>query len=121
MAPASVDTRKLRRMMRVRTDSGSVYDVDQVGKRIRRVHGRLGPNDTRPQDGIWRNFVGLDGPEIGQTMVVYWSTQGAGATETNLGFRTTAVLEITEFDPDPEDDLSAPAPPPVPGDGWAAE
>jgi hypothetical protein len=88
-------------MQRVRTDSGSVYDVDHVGMRIRRVHGRHGPSDTQPQDGIWRHFVGLEGPEVGQTMVVYWATQGSG-TETNLGFRTTVVLEIEEFEPEPE-------------------
>jgi hypothetical protein len=30
-------------------------------------------------------------------MVVYWATEAAaGARETNLGFRTTAVLEVTE-------------------------
>lgn len=107
-------------MQRVRTDSGSVYDVDLEGKRIRRVHGRLGPNDTRPQDGIWRHFVGLDGPVIGQTMVVYWSTQGSGATETNLGFRTTVVLEITEIEPEAVPDAEV-APPGEPGEdhGWS--
>ncbi len=106
-------------MKRVRTDSGSVYDVDLDQKRIRRVHGRLGPNDTRPQDGIWRNFVGLDGPEVGQTMVVYWSTQGGGTNETNLGFRTTAVLEVTEFEPDPDE--AAPTDGPAPGSEWSAD
>jgi hypothetical protein len=85
-------------VQRVRTESGSVYDVDLEGKRIRRVHGRLGPSDTKPQDGIWRDFTGLDGPEVGRSMVVYWSAMAAGATETSLGFRTTAVCEVTEID-----------------------
>lgn len=91
-------------MLRVRTESGSVYDVDQVGMRIRRVHGRHGPADTQPQDGIWRDFTGLEGPTAGQQMVVYWATEAAGARETNLGFRTTVVVEVTEVDPDPEPD-----------------
>ena len=89
-------------MQRVRTESGSVYDVDHAGMRIRRVHGRHGPADTQPQDGIWRSFIGLEGPTAGRPMVVYWATEVAGAKETNLGFRTTVVLEVSEVDPDPD-------------------
>ncbi len=89
-------------MQRVHTESGSVYDVDHVGMCIRRVHGRHGPADTQPQDGIWRRFIGLEGPEVGRPMVVYWATEVAGATETSLGFRTTVVREIREVSPDPD-------------------
>lgn len=85
-------------MQRVRTESGSVYDVDHEGKRIRRVHGRHGPADTQPQDGIWRSFVGLEGPIAGQPMVVYWATEVVGAKVTNLGFRTTVVVEVGEIE-----------------------
>jgi hypothetical protein len=83
-------------MQRVRTESGSVYDVDRRGMRIRRVHGRHGPADTQPQDGIWRRIAGIEGPLIGEPMVVYWAKEAAGARETDYGFRTTAVLEVTE-------------------------
>lgn len=89
-------------MLRVRTESGSVYDVDRAGMRIRRVHGRHGPADTQPQDGIWRSFTGLEGPTAGEPMVVYWANEAGSARETNLGFRTTEVVEVVEVDPDPE-------------------
>ena len=86
-------------MLRVRTESGSVYDVDLEEGRIRRVHGRHGPTDMQPQDGIWRRFDGLEGPDPGQPMVVYWATEAAaGAKKTSLGFRTTIVLEVREVD-----------------------
>ncbi len=76
-----------------------MYDVDLGGMRICRVHGRHGPADTQPQDGIWRRFGGLEGPVVGQAMVVYWATEAAaGARETNLGFRTTPVLEVTDVE-----------------------
>lgn len=88
-------------MQRVRTESGSVYDVDLEGMRIRRVHGRHGPTDTQPQDGIWRRIRGLVGPTTGESMVAYWATEAAGATETDYGFRTTVVTEVIEIDPDP--------------------
>jgi hypothetical protein len=88
-------------VQRVRTESGSVYDVDHDEKRIRRVHGRHGPTDTQPQDGIWRRFSGLEGPTAGQSMIVYWATEAAGAKETDFGFRTTVVTQVTEIDPDP--------------------
>ncbi len=87
------------RVHRVQTESGSVYDVDREGMQIRRVHGRHGPSDTQPQDGIWRSFVGLEGPTVGLPMVVYWAPSPAsGARETNLGFRTTAVREARELE-----------------------
>jgi hypothetical protein len=89
-------------MLRVRTESGSVYDVDHAGMRIRRVHGRHGPADTQPQDGIWRSFTGLEGPTAGEPMVVYWANEAGSARETNLGFRTTEVVEVAEVAPDPE-------------------
>ena len=89
------------RVVRVHTESGSVYDVDHVGKQIRRVHGRHGPADSQPQDGIWRQFLGLEGPVTGEPMVVYWAPSAASiARETNFGFRTTPVREVTEVDID---------------------
>lgn len=90
-------------MVRVRTESGSVYDVDVAGQRIRRVHGRHGPADTQPQDGIWRRFAGIEGPEVGLPMVVYWAKEVAGASDTAYGFRTTAVESVQDVD-DEEDD-----------------
>ena len=87
------------RVFRVHTESGSVYDVDPDGMKIRRVHGRHGPADTQPQDGIWRQFIGLDGPTVGRPMAVYWAPSAAsGARETNLGFRTTPVLDAAELE-----------------------
>lgn len=94
------------RVQRIQTESGSVYDVDHARKRIRRVHGRHGPADTQPQDGIWRAFDALEGPVTGELMVVYWETgEASGARETSLGFRTTEVVEIVdlELDPDPDE------------------
>ena len=93
--------RRLRQVQRVRTESGSVYDVDLDGMRIRRVHGRHGPTDTQPQDGIWRRIRGLEGPTAGESMVVYWATEAAGGKETDYGFRTTVVTEVIEVDPEP--------------------
>jgi hypothetical protein len=100
--PLDVLHRRLPRMLRVRTESGSVYDVDHAGMRIRRVHGRHGPADTQPQDGIWRRFSGVEGPTAGQVMVVYWAAEAAGARETTLGFRTTVVTEVSEVATEPD-------------------
>lgn len=91
-------------MLRVRTESGSVYDIDLESRRIRRVHGRHGPADTQPQDGIWRRFTGLEGPTPGEQMIVYWATEAAsGAKETTLGLRTTLVLAVEEVEADEAD------------------
>lgn len=91
--------RRMPAMQRVRTESGSVYDVDRRAMRIRRVHGKHGPADTQPQDGIWRRVAGIEGPTIGETMVVYWAKEAAGAQQTDFGFRTTTVVEVHELEP----------------------
>jgi len=105
-------------VLRVRTESGSVYDVDLQTSQIRRAHGRHGPADTQPQDGIWRRFNGIEGPEVGHPMVVYWAPEIAGATATNLGFRTTVVREVREIEPDPAPgDAPNPGPDPAPDPG----
>lgn len=85
-------------MQRVRTESGSVYDVDRRAMRIRRVHGLRGPADTQPQDGIWRKMAGIEGPVVGEAMVVYWAKEAAGRRQTDYGFRTTAVVEVHQLE-----------------------
>lgn len=85
-------------MQRVRTESGSVYDLDFEKMRIRRVHGRHGPADSQPQDGIWRKIAGAEKPVVGQPMVVYWAKEAAGAQETDFGFRTTSVVAVDEME-----------------------
>lgn len=90
-----------------------MYDVDLEASQIRRAHGRHGPADMQPQDGIWRRFSGIEGPEVGHPMVVYWAPEMAAATATNLGFRTTVVREVREIDIDP---ATEGVPPPAGGD-----
>jgi hypothetical protein len=85
-------------MQRVRTESGSVYDVDAERMRIRRVHGRHGPADSQPQDGIWRRIAGIEGPVVGHPMVVYWATEPVGGRRTDYGFRTTTVVAVDALD-----------------------
>ena len=75
-----------------------MYDVDEVGMRIRRVHGQHGPSDTRPQDGIWRRMSGIEGPVVGEPMVVYWAKEAPAGRDTDYGFRTTTVVEIVGLD-----------------------
>lgn len=99
-------------MLRVRTESGSVYDVDGEEMRIRRVHGRHGPADTQPQDGIWRRITGIEGPVVGETMIVYWATEVPAGRRTDYGFRTTSVVAIEEA---PDDGASSDARPPGEG------
>ncbi len=85
-------------MQRVRTESGSVYDVDGEAMQIRRVHGLHGPSDARPQDGIWRRMSGIEGPVVGEPMVVYWAKEAPAGRDTDYGFRTSAVVQISELD-----------------------
>jgi len=61
-------------MKLITTDSGSVYELDEDQKRIRRLSGAKPPTPRQGSDGEWRQYEGLDrvGPEGAQRLMVIW-------------------------------------------------
>lgn len=58
-------------MLHVLTASGSLYEIDQAGSRIRRLSGQ-GPGTPRVgPDGEWRAFMEAI-PVVGEPMLIAW-------------------------------------------------
>ncbi len=56
----------------VTTVSGSVYEVDEADKNVRRLNGIKDPTPRLGQDGDWRAYDSIHGPEIDKSMVIVW-------------------------------------------------
>lgn len=58
-------------MIRVNTQSGSVYEVDETNMKARRVTGVRSPTFRFSEDGRWRTYEELFLNQ-GESMVVVW-------------------------------------------------
>lgn len=96
--------------MKFVTLSGSVYQVDTVNKKIRRLNGTADPTPRQGEDGVFKSYEGfgsvtqiLDGNEgkltIGEGAIIVWvqdeheSLTSFGGTKTTL---TSDVIQIIE-------------------------
>jgi hypothetical protein len=55
------------------TSSGSRYEVDAPGQRIRRLGGRTEPTPRQGIDGRWREYVEIGPVEVGLPVLVLWT------------------------------------------------
>lgn len=85
--------------MRFTTISGSLYEVDQENKKIRRLNGNADPTPRQGKDGEWRGYLNDLHIEVGQSVVIAW------ADSHQLTEETMSLLGISEKE----------APPPAPG------
>jgi len=85
--------------MRFTTQSGSIYEVDTEGKKIRRLEGKKNPTPRQGKDGEWRGYLNDLKVEVGESVLISWAAAHQ-LTEETLG-----LLGISETE----------APPPVPG------
>lgn len=89
---------------RIKTESGSVYELDLTGKRIRRLSGVAAPTARQGADGSWRAYDAIwpIEPRVGRGMLISWADESVGpaaAPGTFPGTVTSNVAEITELDP----------------------
>lgn len=60
------------------TLSGSVYEVDEPNKRIRRTYGTAPPTERQGEDGEWREYLSLDrvGDDEPHMLIVWRNVDG---------------------------------------------
>ena len=51
------------------TETGSIYEVDQAAKRVRRMHGKLPATERQGADGEWKAFEKMFVTEAGAVFV----------------------------------------------------
>jgi hypothetical protein len=86
--------------MKFQTTTGSLYEVDAVQQKVRRLSGVKDPQPRQGKDGEWRAYVDLQLKE-GKCAVIFWDPattpllegSPAGATPTTI---TSVVLKIEE-------------------------
>lgn len=91
--------------MRLHTASGSVYELDESQKRIRRVSGKEPPTPRQGPDGEWREYdivVAVDrfgvmrDPCVGCVLIIAWPDGVLPAAE--YGSATTMTSDIVRVE-----------------------
>lgn len=54
------------------TASGSVYEVDQEKKQVRRLNGVNDPTPRQGQDGEWRIYKSITPIAVGYVVIIVW-------------------------------------------------
>ena len=60
--------------VKLTTASGSIYELDVDGKRVRRLTGKIAPTPRQGADGEWKAFVTLH--EVGDSLGFDWDGEG---------------------------------------------
>lgn len=68
--------------MKFETASGSLYEVDDINKKIRRLIGIKDPTPRQGIDGQWRGYKEL-ALELGQSAVIFWDPETTPLLEDN--------------------------------------
>jgi hypothetical protein len=85
--------------MKFYTCSGSIYEVDQETKRIRRLIGTGDPTTRQGKDGEWRAYERLD-LEVGESAWIFWNPKTTSLLEGNAfgGTPTTVTSPVVNIE-----------------------
>lgn len=67
-------------MVKFTTQTGSVYELDDAAKRVRRLTGRAEPTPRQGVDGRWRTYVDRTELRAGLPVVFAWSAHEGTTT-----------------------------------------
>lgn len=81
-------------MQEISTRSGSRYELDLVGGRIRRLAGTHDPTPRQGPDGEWRCYESVSDVAVGQPLVVVWRTGDDGVAECTITSAVDAVASL---------------------------
>jgi hypothetical protein len=79
--------------MIVKTQTGSLYEIDEDNKQVRRLHGTK--QATKLQgDNEWKKYAFIADAEVGQSLLIIWADKAEG-----YAVPTTITSPITEINP----------------------
>lgn len=87
-------------MITFTTATGSRYELDEAGRRIRRLAGNAPPTVRQGQDGEWRQYKEINTPVPGAPVLIVWRYRGDVAESTI----TSTVITVTEGEHDGHED-----------------
>jgi hypothetical protein len=77
-------------MVYFETVSGSVYEVDEDKKLIRRMQGTEAPTVRQGKDGEWRRYLDLL-IDMGKSAIILWDPKDTSLLEGSLGGQPSTV------------------------------
>jgi hypothetical protein len=83
-------------MLVFRTETGSVYELDQTGKRLRRIEGMTAPTPRMGADGEWKDFVDISAVVTGLSVLVIWRWVEEDGLPVAKSTWTSRVVETRE-------------------------
>lgn len=79
--------------MTFRTESGSVYEVDDLGTRVRRVEGLGDPTPRVGSDGEWRACESVY-VKLGRPAFILWAVVEVDGQRVERATETSRVVEV---------------------------
>jgi hypothetical protein len=85
----------------LRTVSGSVYELDEAAKRLRRLSGVRAATARQGADGAWRQYdqLGPDTPVVGLPLFVKWADESVGPAAVPGAYPGTMTSIVIEVNP----------------------
>jgi hypothetical protein len=78
------------------TISGSIYEIDENRKQIRRLHGNNEPTSRQGKNGNWKKYATISDIAIGKPVIIVWEALTFDRIKTTM---TSAVEKVsTQFD-----------------------
>ena len=80
-----------------KTISGSIYEIDQNSKRIKRHYRKRSPT-TRQENGDWRTYANASEVILGKPVLIWWDNDSPVLALPGMspGTLTSLVVEIFE-------------------------
>jgi len=86
------------------TETGSIYEIDQANKQVRRLTGKNDPTPRQNKDEQWRKFSAHSPVIKGENVVFFWGdetnllpeTKAAGLNSAIPATITSLVVEIVD-------------------------
>lgn len=80
--------------MKFITQTGSIYEIDQQSKKIRRLYGKLPSTERQGLDGEWKTYSHLTDVVVGKPVVIVWEVIESVAKSTV----TSVIKDIVDED-----------------------
>ena len=84
--------------MKIRTQTGSMYELDLIENRFRRLTGEGVPTPRMGNDGQWKTYQEARFPVVGEPLLVIWRTTDDGVMQTTMTSPVKDIFDFTESD-----------------------
>jgi hypothetical protein len=84
-------------MLQFKTISGSVYEVDQDNRKIRRLYGNLEPTKRQGNDNEWKEYETITPIEVGSAVIIGWKVLLDNNEFLIQSTMTSLVLECSQI------------------------